>query len=113
MEQALAGTNPTSGSFLQMLLSTAKVEDFVIIKVDIDNTDVELTVIKGILERPEIFRLVDELYFEYHFNMDGLNFGCGTNMGNDKNGKVIHDVDTAVKLIVDLRKKGIRTQFWI
>jgi hypothetical protein len=113
MEQARAGTNPASGSFLQMLLSTAKVEDFVIIKVDIDNTDVELTVIKGILERPEISRLVDELYFEYHYNMDGLNFGWGANVGQDKDGKVTHDVDTAIKLMADLRKKGIRAHFWI
>jgi hypothetical protein len=53
----------------------AKPEDFVVIKLDIDHTQLELAIIHTILNVPEIRELVDEVYFEYHFWLE-FNFGA-------------------------------------
>jgi hypothetical protein len=42
-------------------------DDFVVIKLDIDHTALELDIIFSILNIPAIRELVDEVYFEYHF----------------------------------------------
>ncbi len=100
------GTHPAA-SFLEILETVAKAspEDFVVVKVDIDTSAIELAIVEAIAERPEIAALIDELYFEYHFYFDGHNFGWG--------GHVSGDVDTAVSLMHRLRTLGIRAHFWI
>ena len=100
------GTHPAA-SFLEILETVAKAspEDFVVIKVDIDTSAIELAIVEAIAERPEIAALIDELYFEYHFYFDGHNFGWGRHGTGD--------VDTAVSLMHRLRTLGIRAHFWI
>ena len=53
--------------------------------------------------------LVDELFFEYHYYFDGLNFGWGKN----DDLKQIHNATSAIRLMTRLREKGIRAHFWI
>ena len=102
------GTHPAN-SFLEILEDVAKAskEDFVVVKVDIDTSQIELTIVEAIAERPEIAGLIDELYFEYHFYYDGHNFGWG-----DADA-VKGDVDTAMGLMHRLRALGVRSHFWI
>ena len=92
-------------SFLEILEATAKPGDFVAVKVDIDTPFAELTIMEAIADRPEIAALVDEIFFEYHFWIDGMNFGWGANVQGD--------VDTAVGLMHRLRALGVRSHFWI
>jgi len=75
------------------------------VKIDIDTPFVELTIVEAIADRPEIAALIDELYFEYHFEFDGMRFGWGPNVDGD--------VDTAVGLMHRLRALGVRAHFWI
>ena len=98
------GPHPTQ-SFLEILETSAKPGDFVAVKVDIDTPFAELTIMEAIANRPEIAALVDEIFFEYHFWIDGMSFGWGDN--------VVGDVDTAVALMRRLRALGIRSHFWI
>ena len=72
--------------------------------VDIDGGP-ELPIVQVIEREPELYKLVDELYFEYHFYYDGMNFGWGN--------AVSGDVDTAMGLMHRLRALGIRSHFWI
>lgn len=90
---------------MRFLLASASVNDFVVVKVDIDGGP-ELEIVEAIARRPELYELVDELYFEYHFEFD-FNFGWG-NM--DWQGRT---VDTAMSLMHRLRQVGIRSHFWI
>ena len=69
--ETLLGRHPRHGSLLRLLLATASVEDFVVVKVDIDGGP-ELAIVEAIAERPELARLVDELYFEFFGNIGGF-----------------------------------------
>ena len=79
-------------------MARASPEDFVVVKVDIDTPAAELTIMEAIADRPEIAALVDEIFFEYHFWIDGMSFGWGDN--------VVGDVDTAVALMRRLPASG-------
>ena len=95
-----------AASFLAILEAAVKPEDFVVVKVDIDTPVAELMIVEAIAEQPKIAVLIDELFFEYHFWYDGLDFGWGTK-------KVQGDVDSALALLRRLRELGIRAHFWI
>ena len=94
-----------ANSFETDLLTTS-VHDYVVVKLDIDNTEAEMTIIDVIIKHN---KLVDELFFEYHYYFDGLNFGWG----KQENIKHTHNVSTAVNLMAKLRNMGIRAHFWV
>ncbi len=75
LADAADGAQGRPASFIHMLEAVAAPDHFVAVKVDIDTPDVELTIVETLAERPELAALVDELFFEYHFFFDGLNFG--------------------------------------
>ena len=91
-------------SFLGVL-AAAKPDDFVAVKVDIDTPAAELAIVQALAEDPQLASLVDELYFEYHFYFDGLDFGWRDHVSGD--------VDTAIGLMHRLRALGVRAHFWI
>ena len=62
-ERAAAASR--AGSFVRFLEEAVAPEDFAVIKVDIDNSEVELNIVEAIATRPELTELVDELFFEY------------------------------------------------
>ena len=103
LHDAMAGTrNPNS--FLQMLKAEVTHDDFVVVKLDIDTPAIEHTIIGALTQRPDLASLIDELFFEYHFYFDGLDFGWGGVNG---------DVDTALATMHRLRELGIRAHFWV
>ena len=77
----------------------------VAVKVDIDTPFAELAIVEAIADRPDIAARVDELFFEYHFDFDGLDFGWRDHVSGD--------VDTAIGLMHRLRALGVRAHFWI
>ena len=97
---------PVTAAEFESSLSAVKEEDFVVVKLDIDNTKAELEIVDVIKKNA---RLIDEFFFEYHFYFDGLNFGWG----DLSRLKSTHNVTTAVRLMTDLRRLGIRSHFWI
>ena len=74
---------PRRGSFLRLLKSSVTADDYVVVKVDIDGGP-ELAIVESIAHLPELSDLVDEMYFEYHFNFDNQPhpWGRGTFGGN-------------------------------
>jgi len=90
----------------------AKVEDFVVLKLDIDTYDVERAVMEEIrtnARRTNASLLIDELFFEYHFLTPAeptlMRFWPGRTRGGS--------IDDAMSLMRELREKGVRTHFWI
>ena len=92
-------------SFLALLGATVTPDDFVVVKVDIDGGP-EVEIVRAIAHTPWLARLVDELFFEFHFDFDQIEFGW---YGIGKQ----HSVDDALQLMHSLRKVGIRSHFWI
>ena len=96
----------TADEFEATLLRTAKPDDYVVVKLDIDTPSVEDQIIARVEKHAH---LVDELFFEYHFWFDDMNFGWG---------KLEHlrptvNVTTVVRRMQKLRRKGIRAHFWV
>ena len=90
---------------LQVLEDAATPEDFVVMKVDIDSSDIEISLVWEILRSPKLSSLVDEIFFEYHFNVSP-DFGWEDSGEN-------HTVDDALHLLRELRAVGIRSHFWL
>ena len=97
----------SNSSFLRMLRATAKPEDFVVVKVDVDGGP-ELQVVHAIALLPELAALVDELFFEAHFHEDAdvRDFGWGF---VDRT----RTIDNTLQLMQRLRVAGVRSHFWI
>jgi len=105
VNQSVHGELAGDNSFLRMLPLAVKPEDFVVVKVDIDGGP-ELNILEAIAARPELAELVDEIFFEYHFDFDGNFFGWAPEIEHGT-------VDDAIKLMSRLRERGIRSHFWI
>lgn len=100
-----ANEHVNATAFETALLTTAAL-DYVVVKLDIDNTKVEMTIIDVIMRNAH---LVDELFFEYHYYFDGIDFGWG----KQEDIKDMHNAWTAVNLMAKLRRMGIRAHFWV
>ena len=104
----------SDASFLKMLPFTAKESDLVVLKIDIDNGP-ELQIVETIANRPDLYVLIDEMYFEYHYWYDGKRFGWDKtiNDGHMAINATSFNVDHALALFDKLRRVGIRMHFWI
>ena len=76
-------------------------------KLDIDNAEIELSIINAILDAPDVAELIDELFFEFHFQFDR-----GTRLSSFW-GDSTTTVDEALGTMRRLRDVGIRAHFWI
>ena len=101
----------SNSSFFGRLKETAKPDDFVSVKVDIDHVPTELPLVTSIATRPDISSLVDEVFFEYHFWFDNLNFGWQSQKGGQH--YTTRTVDDALALMQRLRRVGVRSHWWI
>ena len=60
---------------------------------------------RSLLDRPDLIELVDEFFFEYHFQCE-IMATCGWgNVGGANRVSVM-------KMFSDFRHKGVRSHFW-
>jgi hypothetical protein len=104
--------DPTPGAAdnpFSILLQVAQRDDLVVCKIDIDNSPVELQFINQILTNRNISSLIDELFFEHHYNMHPMvDFGWSTS--GSASGMTM--VDSA-NIFIGLRNLGIRAHVWV
>ena len=95
----------TKGKFnpWNILKSIAKIDDYVIIKLDIDRPMLENELIQQILNDTSISSLIDEMFFEMHVTVDEMLVFWGMQRGQLK--------DTYI-LFTKLRELGIRMHSW-
>jgi hypothetical protein len=95
----------TTGKFnpWNILKSIAKVNDYVIIKLDIDTPTLENALIQQILNDTSISSLIDEMFFEMHITVNEMRSYWGSPPGQLK--------DTYI-LFNKLRQLGIRMHSW-
>lgn len=122
-------SEPHPNGVLALLREAATPDDFVVLKVDVDHSAIEESVVTGIAADPHLASLVDELFFEYHFygepHVEGRPFNPYWGVHNDtRHGPVPTSTvpaalrtnataDTALHLMHRLRRRGIRAHFWI
>jgi hypothetical protein len=98
------GTNP-----LTILQRVAQPEDFVVLKLDIDNSAVEMPFISQILTNRNVSVLIDELFFEHHYDMQPMVKYGWKKSGSDSKMTM---VDSA-RIFLGMRNLGIRAHVWV
>jgi hypothetical protein len=90
------------------LRAVATPRDFVVVKIDIDNSTVEEALIAELLEDRALASLVDELYFEHHvLNTPMWRYGWRFLT------KTRHTLADSYALFGQLRELGIRAHSWV
>jgi hypothetical protein len=99
--------SPTDPMFaLRFLKEVAVPADYVLMKLDIDNTQVEEGIIMALLEDDVAMSLLDELFWEHHVNIKEMYSSWGTQLET----RYLHDT---YDLFTQLRMKGIRAHSWV
>lgn len=90
------------------LRAVARQADFVVVKVDIDNTPVEEALLEQLLADRALSSLVDEFYFEHHvLNTPMWHYGW------KRDTVTTHTLVHSYELFSQLRELGIRAHSWV
>jgi len=104
------GVNHTEGHRLNPLysiLSKFDEDDFVVVKLDIDTSFIEVPLAHQLLEGGTdgiYHKLVDHFYFEHHVHLGELKRSWGESMKGS--------IKDSLELFYGLREKGIPSHFW-
>lgn len=93
----------TETNALDMLLRTARPNDFVAFKLDIDSPKLENALVDQILNTPALHSRIDELFWEYHGHVDD-HVTLPVAQGNVSHG---------LEKMSALRRLGIRSHLWV
>lgn len=103
--------NPEPGhpdNALDYIRRTARPEDYVLLKIDIDNSPVEEALVSQILASEELLGLIDEFYFEHHVNVPNTRLISYWGSGSSS----LTLVDT-YRIFTTMRSKGIIAHGWV
>lgn len=89
---------------LYRILKKFHKDDLIVVKLDVDTPQVEISMARQILNDPQLSDMVDQFYFEHHVHMAEMK----QYWGNSMNG-TIRD---SLQLFRDLREKGVAAHFW-
>lgn len=91
---------------LHSILKTFDEQDFIVLKLDIDTSSIEMPLVRQLLEDKDSLygKLIDQFYFEHHVHLGDLARAWGGTM----NGTI----QDSFNLFQGLRKKGIPSHFW-
>lgn len=99
---------------LRTLQNIATVDDFVVIKLDIDHSIIETAIVKQILESSEIAALIDEFYFEHHVLRNPvINLGWAGAISRDLDTGHVDHIGESYRIFSALRDAGIRAHSWV
>ena len=88
-----------------------KAEDFVAVKIDIDNPEIEIELVLQLLNDPVLLDLVDEFYFEHHVHGSPMQY---QGWGDLRFQNVSYPgVEHSYKIFETLRERGVRAHSWV
>jgi len=100
-----AALHPNSeGNPLRVLSKFARKEDFVMVKLDIDQA-AEIFMVWALLEDPNISAVIDEFFFEHHTTVLSMRDLW-------RNGDVACNITETYNIFLQLRNMGIRAHSW-
>mmetsp|Transcript_11797 Transcript_11797/g.29476 ORF Transcript_11797/g.29476 Transcript_11797/m.29476 type:complete len:435 (-) Transcript_11797:400-1704(-) len=94
---------------LTILESVATPDDFVMLKLDIDNWRVEESFVAQILASTQLQARIDEMFWEHHVNFEPMRTKWGGFANVHRELKMKDSID----LFRQLRGKGIRAHSWV
>lgn len=107
-----ASADPTSDDNpLRFIRQLCTIQDYVILKIDIDDTVTEVALILQLLEDRMLSRLVDELYWEHHVSGSPMQYHGWGNLS--ANTGPYTNLASSYKLFSRLRHRGIRAHSWV
>lgn len=92
---------------LNMILSLAEPDDYVILKLDFDNYKLERRMLDTIFEHEALQNRIDELFFEHHVSVEPLLAWWG------RTASTTEWQNTSLWLFTELRRRGIRAHSWV
>jgi len=115
-------TDPRAEHLWTHVRAVARPEDFVAVKLDIDNHDIECAIVRELLRDDSLVALVDEFFWEHHVHgsplkktrvdfYDTKGIGWGDQVP-DRASPDSSLVDSYF-LFAELRRRGIRAHGWI
>jgi hypothetical protein len=90
---------------LKMILENFNEDDFIVIKLDIDTSVIEVPLAKQLLNDTALHGLVDQFYFEHHVMMRELTKDWGRGMKGS--------VQDSIELFIGLREAGVAAHSWV
>ena len=92
---------------IRMIKTIVRPNDFLVLKIDIDNDPVEIAIIKSFIDDPSFTNLIDEFFFEHHVTNSPMEF-----LGWGLDPKV-NNLTESYDLFVKLRNAGVRAHSWV
>jgi hypothetical protein len=90
---------------LRVIMEITKPEDFVLVKLDIDNSEIENKLVQHILANEVLSSLIDEFFFEHHVNTQPMHMYWGNSMKET--------LSDTYDIFTRLRKKGVMAHPWV
>lgn len=90
---------------LKMILENYNEDDFIVVKLDIDTSFIEIPLARQLLEDNRYSALIDQFYFEHHVFLKELAPYWKTSMNGTLSG--------SLELFKSLREKGIAAHSWV
>jgi len=97
---------------LNIIKKIAQPGDFVALKLDIDTPQVEMAILRELLNDPELLELVDEFFFEYHVLFEPMN-ELWFHSVHPSPPPTTDTLADAYNVFRVLREKGIRAHSWV
>lgn len=120
---APVSADPKSGDNLWYhVKAQARPEDYVVVKLDIDNNAVETELVRQLLDDPAVLELVDEFFWEHHVWGSPLHRTRVSLFGTKNIGWWQHMPDRGARdtrlrdsyrIFTELREHGIRAHAWV
>jgi hypothetical protein len=90
---------------LKLLIDNYNQDDFIVVKLDIDTSAIEVPLVLQLLTDDRYTHLIDEFYFEHHVFLKELARSWGLSM----NGSLLESLN----IFSGLREKGIGAHSWV
>lgn len=76
-----------------------------VLKLDIDNSEVEMQFMKHIIDSPVLVAMLSEMMFEMHYNSQNVNQWFATTGGTTQWAEVF-------TMFASLRQRGLALHYW-
>ena len=100
---------------LYSIISKFHEDDLIIVKLDIDTTEIEQPLFDLLVADDSVNKLVDHFYFEHHIRLSEMKIFWGVTWPKEGDDSIweVKDVKQSLDAMSALRKKGVASHYWV